>query len=549
MRARAKSLNWQANSIRRRPLTHTTKITNMPRQDYSKNNAKIAKNTLLLYVRMFFLIFLGFFTVRKLLEVLGVEDFGLVNLITSIVMIFSFLSGILSTAASRFFNFELGKNDPERLKKLFSAIVSITFFCGAIIFLLAITAGYYYFLNYVDIPEAKRDSVSILYILCAAAFVVRFFALPYEALVISHEDMSIFSWVTIIEYLLRLCVVYALFFLPDSRIVYYGVMMILPSAFVLVSTFVVCKLKYAEAKYKFVFERQMLAEILSFMGWSVFGNVVYLVYNALVNVILNNVLGGGINAARALSVQVSTAVSSFANNFLAATRPQLVQNWATQDKNRSRALTLLSAKYAYFMVLVFVLPLELETNFVIGVWLDKIPEYTIMLTRIILVCSLVEVLSYPPLTLIQAVGKIAAYQITVSAILFINAPAVYVILKLGGGVGLAMSSAIAIAMVATLARLVFLQRLSDIKIAEFFKAVVYPAGMVTAVSIPLPLAVFAAMPEGVVRFICVVPLSVACVILGALYLGMGKAESDCVKNLIVKKVKSLFKYGSNNMPK
>ena len=406
----------------------------------SSAGKRMVKNTLVLYLRLLLTIFLTFFTTRELLLALGARDYGLSNVVGSISSMFIFISHLINAATMRFFSFELGRNDFERLKKVFS--ISFLEYSGAvlIIFILMETIGLWFFNNKLDVPIDRREAAFYFFQFSIISFLLKIFTTQYEALTTAHEDMGIFASLKIIYTILSLLIVYMLYIGNFDKLEFYGFLLAGVNFVYFIAYFVICFVRYPESRFSFAWDWIICKDLLCFSGWSFFEAISGLFSNVFVNVVLNNFFGGAANAARAISVQVSAGISGFTSNFLIAANPQIVKYWAVDDRQKSINLTFLSSRIAYLLIFIFACPILSETDFILRIWLKDVPEFTVVSTQLIIISTILNSMTSPFTYLNNATGNIALYQFVVGIIQWMSFPIVYIFANLGFGVYVVMGS-------------------------------------------------------------------------------------------------------------
>jgi O-antigen/teichoic acid export membrane protein len=465
----------------------------------SKENRRIARNTIMLYVRMMMTMAISFYATRIVLDALGVVDYGLANVIGSTVAMFAFLKITLSSAASRFFNYELGRQDGEELRRTFSMILQLHGGLFVIMLVLLETLGLWIFKNKLLVPPGRLHAATLFFHLTVATLLIGIWSVPYQAIMISHEDMGIYAWFSILEAAAKLGAVCLLAVSSFDKLVAYGALLCAVSALHTILYQVVCRLRYPETRFTPCFHKEKFAQLLSFSGWNVFGAAGYLIGNTVTNILLNNHFGAAINATRGIANQVTGGASVFALNFLTATRPQIVKLWAENNRRQYRLLVRRAAKMGYCLLLVVALPVLLETGYILNLWLRKVPDAAVLFTRLAVVAGLVESLSHPVSTAIQATGKIGAYQAVVGAAIALSVVATWAAFAAGGPPHSAMVVAVLLSCCLVAIRLAFHCRHDRQELARFLQDVLFPVLLVTAGAIVAPALVSAMLPAGPLR--------------------------------------------------
>lgn len=396
--------------------------------DYSSNN-RIAKNTIALFLRMMLTMAVVLYTSRVVLQALGVVDYGIYNVVGGVVAMLSFVNSTLIGASARFITFALGKNDEVELKKTFDCIVTMHYVFSALILVLAETIGLWFVLTQLTIPETRMNAAVWVYQSAVVAAVITFISAPYNSLVVAHERMSVFAYISILEKFLQLGIVYLLFVINQDKLIVYAILFVLVQIVIRLIYTTYCKCNFKESRFKFCWDKKRLKEIFIYAGWIFNGNLAYLGYTQGLNILLNIFFGPVVNAARGLSVQVQAAIISFTNNFQLAVNPQIIKSYAQSDLERMHSLVLISSKLGYYLMLLIIIPLYLNIELVLNLWLTVVPEHTATFVRIMLVVGMISTLRNPTITAIQATGDVKKYQIWEGSILLTILPVSYVLLK------------------------------------------------------------------------------------------------------------------------
>lgn len=452
----------------------------------SDNNKRIAKNTLLLYFRMLFLMFIGLFTSRINLQSLGVDNFGIYNVVGGVVAMFSVLTGSLSVAISRDITFEIGRGDKEKLSKVFSSAVTIQIFMSVIVVLIAEVAGVWFLNNKMVIPTDRLDAANWVLQFSIVSFVLTLISVPYNACIIAHEKMSAFAYITIYEAIMKLLIAYSVFVTPiDKLITYAGLLLFLSFSMRIIYGFY-CSRKFEECHYRFVFDKDLLKHMGGFAGWTMFGNLAYVGYSQGLNILLNLFFGPSVNAARGVAMQVNEKVSSFCTNFQMALNPQITKSYAANDLKRMHTLIFASSKYSFFLLLLLSLPIMIETKSILYYWLGNYPDHAIWFVRLIFMVLLVDATANPLTIAAQANGNIKKYQIIVGTILLLIVPLAYFALKMGYQPEAVFVVHLIIVLLAQSVRLVMISGMIYLSVKEYFEKVVLRIVAVVCTSIVVP---------------------------------------------------------------
>lgn len=469
----------------------------------SHHNKRIAKNTILLYFRMLFIMGVSLYTSRVVLSMLGVEDYGVYNVVGGTVALLGVLSSSLSTASLRFLTFELGRNNYTALQRVFSLSLTIHFGLALAVLLVAELAGVWFLNTRLNIPVERLYAANWVFQCSALSFFVTVLGIPFDALMIAHERMAAFAYMGILDVLLKLLLILGLAhftFLSDKLLVY-GV--ILMSVTILTQFIYACYCRkyFPECRYSFVWDKLKLREMTGFAGWSFIGSGALVLRDQGVNILLNIFCGPVVNAARGISYSVNNAVNSFVGNFMVALNPQITKSYAAGDRCDAESLVSRGSRFSFYILLVLALPILFETNFILSLWLNKYPDYAVSFVRLLLILSLMDSLSNTLNTLQLATGRIRNYQLSVGGMALLNFPFSYLFLWLGYAPEITVVIAISLSFVCLIVRLLFLRRTTGLSVRSYLGGVVWNVILVSACALPLPWLVYHAMSVGTLRFI------------------------------------------------
>lgn len=498
----------------------------------TSNTKRIAKNTLMLYFRQILIMIVSLYTVRVVLNTLGAEDYGIYNVVAGVVTMFSFLSNSMATASQRYFSFALGQNDKNQLKKYFS--MSFTIYCliALIVLILAETVGLWFVTQKLIIPVERKTAAFWIYQASIFSMICTILTAPFMASIISHEDMNIYAYVSIVEVVLKLGIVFLLPLFTIDKLIFYGLLM---AGIVFINTAIyrtICTKKYVECKFSFFWEKKLFVELVSYTGWNMFGSAVGVFKTQIINIILNQFFNPIVNAARGIAAQVNGAVNSFSQNFSTAVRPQIIKNYASGENEKMISLMFRSCKATFLLMFIFTLPLTLEMPYVLKFWLKNVPEYAVLFTILSLYDALLESISYPIMTAAQATGKIKLYQSVVGSILLLNAPITYVVLKLGATPYSVFVVSICITIFAFIVRLLILKLLIDFSFWKFIAKVLLPLVITTIISFILPFFITTLLKESFMRLCMTTMLSVISVVLCGYFIALSKDEKIWIIEIV-----------------
>ncbi|PKP12233.1 MAG: hypothetical protein CVU08_11565 [Bacteroidetes bacterium HGW-Bacteroidetes-3] len=502
----------------------------------SKNNKRIAKNSILLFFRMLLNMGVSLYTSRIVLNTLGIEDFGIYNVVGGVVMMFSFMNSSMSSATQRFISFELGKNNYNQLKKVFSMSVNIHAIIAVAIFILAETIGLWFLNAKLVIPIERLEAANWVYQFSILSFMVTVMSVPYNATIIAYERMKVYAYVSIVEVVLKLIIVFSLLWFGFDKLKMYSILIFCVSVIVWSLYRIYCKRNFEVTNYEFFWEKSLYKTLMNYAGWNLFGNLASVTMDQGVNILINIFFGPAVNAARGIAFQVKGAVNGFVNNFQIAMNPQIVKSFAADDIKYMHQIIFQGAKYSFFLLLILAMPILLETEIILKWWLKIVPEYTIIFTRLVLINVLIDCVSGPLMTAAQASGKIKKYQAVVGGLLLLILPMSYMLLKIGLQPQITLYVSIFISIVALFARLWILQPLIQISIIKFIKEVIYIVLLVTITALIVPLFLRLKMDQGLIRFL-IVSIMTVCVTVTSVYIyGLNKNE----KHFLITHFKTFF---------
>lgn len=498
------------------------------------NNKRIAKNTLLLYFRMLLMMFVTLFTSRVVLDKLGVTDYGIYNVVGGVVAMLGFLNNSMSNAVQRYLSFEIGKNNEAGVNRIFN--VSLFAHAGIAVFVFVVMeiVGVWYLNTHMNIPAERMDAAN--WVLQCSIFTTLFtiVQVPYNAIIISKEQMGIYAYISILEVVLKLLVVYMLAIGNFDKLKLYSVLIMVVTIGIVMIYRCYCTRKYKEAKFKFVKDWNLLKQIVGFASWNMLGELAWVFTGQGVNIILNSFFGPVVNAARGLAEQVNGAVNRFVANFQTAVNPQLIKNYASDQLGEMKTLLFRSTRFSYYLLLALSLPIILKMDFILHLWLKEVPDYTTGFCQLVLVSSLVSTLSNLLAQVARAYGKIRNYQIIVSIFLFLNFPLSYIVLKFGCSPLSTMFVNIGVNAMLLFVRLRLTNRMIQMTYGSFIRNVLFPVIIVTSVALVIPLPIYFMLDNSIISFIIVCLVSFVSVGVSTYALGMNANERQYILAAISK---------------
>ena len=495
---------------------------------------RIARNTLMLYIRMFALLLVGLYTSRVVLEALGENDYGIYNVVGGVVAMFTIISGALNSAVSRFITFEMGKSQGARLNEVYSSAVTIQIMLALIVVIIAEPAGLWFIENEMTIDPDRIPAAKWVLHLSLFAFVVNLMCVPQMASITAHEKMSAYAAIGVMDGLLRLAVAFMIMRSPIDRLIYYAALMAAVVLVVRLAYGIYCRRHFPECRYKPVFDRQLIKEMFSFAGWNFIGVSAGVLRDQGGNILVNIFYGTAVNAARGIAVQLNSAVQGFVTNFMTAVNPQITKSYASGDTDYMFSLIRRSSRMSYCLLFVIALPILFNTDYLLSIWLKDVPDHTVLFVRLFLVFALCESISNPLITAQLATGRIRNYQLVVGGLMLLNIPVSYIFLKLGAAAEVTVAVAIVISLICLTARLVMLRGMIRLSIRKFVSDVCVKILMVSVVSVIVPFLIQSRLPEGFAGFAASTVICVAISGLAVLFIGLRANERKELVSMLKK---------------
>ena len=503
----------------------------------SHNTRRIAKNTLMLYVRMLVLMAVGLYTSRVVLNALGENDFGIYDVVGGVVAMFSIVSGALNSAISRFITFELGKGDEARLGKVYSAAVTIQFALAAIVIVLAEPLGLWFIRNEMTIDSVRIPAAIRVLHFSLASFVINLMSVPQMASITAHERMSAYAYIGLLDGFLRLGVAFLISRSSSDRLVLYASLMMLSVLVVRVAYGLYCRRNFPECRFRPVRDISLIKEMFSFAGWNFIGVSSGVLRDQGGKILINIFAGTAMNAARGVAMQLNGAVQGFVTNFMTAVNPQITKSYASGDHRYMFYLISKSSRMSYYLLFILALPVLFNTDFLLDLWLKDVPAHSDLFVQLFLIFTLSESLSNPLITAQLATGNIRNYQLVVGGLQLLNLPVSYLFLKAGAIPEVTVVVAIVISQICLFARLFMLRKMIGFPIWDFLKGVYLNVILVSVMALVFPLIAQRYFSDGLLGFAESVTLCVGTAMLAVWRLGMSVYERHEVVRIIRKRLK------------
>lgn len=506
----------------------------------SVNKAIIAKNTVMLYIRMIFVMGASLFTTRVVLQNLGVEDYGIFNVVAGVVTMFAFLNSSMASASQRFISFELGINDEKRINTVYCQSVIIHWVIGLLIILLAETIGLWFVYNKLTIPEDRFTSAIWVYQLSILSFLFQVINVPDQASIIAHEKMSIYAWVSIFDVSLKLCIAYLISISPFDKLTYYAFLILVNSVLMFFFYRIYTKRHFKECHFHFVLDREKFKEMFSFAGWNIIGDMAFTLRTQGSNILLNMFFGPVVNAARGVAHQVDGAVDQFVTNFQTASNPQIIKSYAQEEYDDTMKLVCQCSKFSFYLIIIITFPIIYQIDFILSLWLTNVPSYTAIFIQLILINGIIDSLSKALKTYIKATGRVKWYMIIQGGFYLLALPFIYLFLKFSYPPESSIIVLIVFTFLGTFLRIAFINYTAKgFSIKYYLKTVFIPALLVAFFAI-LSCSLYSMVFDTVsLLCLCVNSMMMVLIIAVIAFLaGMNKSEK---KNLVSLFNKSLEK--------
>jgi len=473
---------------------------------------------------------ISLYTSRVILSALGVTDYGIYNVVGGFVSMFSIVSSSLTTACSRFLNFEMGKgSDTDRLNTVFSTSLSIQMLLSIIILLLTESIGVWYINNIMVLPADRLIAANWCFQFSVLSFCINLVTVPYRACIVAHERMQAFAYVSIIEGTAKLIIAFVIMYNPFDRLVYFALLSFLLTNFIRFIYQTYCRRTFAECKYHFVFDKAMLKDMFGYSVWQFVGNTSAILKNQGVNILLNLYFGPVVNAARGVANTVNNAIHHFAGNFMMALNPQITQSYSAGNLKYSFSLVNRGARFSYYILFILSLPVIINANYIMHLWLKKVPDYSVAFVQLILIEMIITSISRTLITMQSATGRIRNYQLIVGGILLLNLPLCYVMLELGFSPVVVVFVSLFVELLAILARMYMIPiTIPEFKPRYYIRDVLLNILLVSIISSIIPVALHIIVEENFVNVLINVLTSVCVSALCILYIGCSKHERSII---------------------
>ena len=508
--------------------------------DISANNIRIAKNTLLLYFRMLFMMLVSLYTSRVILAALGIEDFGIYNVVGGVITMFGFFNGAMSSSTQRYITFALGKGDFNQLQKVFQTSVNIHLLVALVVLFLGETVGLWFLYEKMVIPSSRIEAAFWVYQFSIVTMMAMIVSVPYNAVIIAHEKMSAFAYISVLEVLLKLGIVYLLYLTESDKLIVYAALLCAMQLLIRVVYGRYCSCYFKETHYVYGWDSRLFKEMLC--GLNFLSGFATVFFSQLINILLNMFFGPVVNAARGIAIQVQGAVVQFSINFQTALNPQITKSYALGDFTYMYSLIFRSSRFTFLLLAVISLPILLETDMILRLWLKTVPHYTVLFVRLMLCIVIIDAMAGAFMVAAQSTGRIRVYQSVIGGILLSIVPISYLVLKLGAEPSSVFVVHLFICVFAFIVRLFIIHSMISFPLRSYFYQVLLRCLFVLLLAVPLPIVLLYVFPATLWIGLLVCVVSVVTMLLSSFVIGLTGDE----KKFVIMKMKELGKRYFNN---
>lgn len=513
-----------------------------PTQESISSNKRIAKNTIYLYFRMLITLAVGLYTSRVVLNTLGVEDYGINNVVGGVVGMFSLISGSISGSIGRFITFELGTGNVEKLKRVFSTSVTIQIILAIVIIVVAEIVGIWFLNHKLQIAPDRMIAAHWVFHCSLLTFAISLISLPYNACIVAHEHMNAFAYVSILEVVLKLAIVYMLVISPFDKLETYAVLGVAVAIIIRLIYGWYCKRHFVECSYRPILDKALFKQMFGFAGWQLFGTSAAVLRgqgsDILINLFTKTTV---VNAAAGIAATLTGVISGFIGNFTAAFSPQITKLYAAEKFDELIKIIYMGSKFAPYMLLFLAIPVLFNTELILNAWLGQVPEHTVNFVHITIFYMLSELISQPLINAKNATGKIRNYQIIVGGILLLTLPVAYIALYLGAPVEAVYLAKLLTSMIALYARLYMLKGdIPHLSSLDFFINVYIRVILVGLTAAILPTISYIFISNNIIQFIITSIFAMVGSAFSIYYIGCTKVEKTQLISQISKIKNKIF---------
>lgn len=502
----------------------------------SKNDKRIAKNTIYLYFRTSIILLVNLYMSRVILDNLGITDYGVYNAVGGVIAMFSVVSGALSSSISRFITFELGKGNSQRLHNIFSSSLNIQICIAFLIILISEPIGIWFLNNHMNIPTDRIIAANWVLQCSLITFCINLIAVPYNACIIAHERMSAFAYISVLEAILKLLVAFMLPIILFDKLITYAILLVAVALIVRSAYSIYCKRNFDECHYKFIYDKKLLKEMTGFAGWNFLTNTAYIFNTQGVNILINLYFGVTLNAARGIATQVEGAVMQFVNNFTMALNPQITKSYAQGNKQEMFSLVCLGSKFSCFLMMFFAIPLIFEANYILSLWLKDVPLHTVTFVQLSVIAAIIDKMGITCTTACLATGKAKDYTIWISIVGSLMFFLTWICFFAGFAPESAYISYMITYVLVNATRLIIMKKLHGFPISMFIKEVIYKVLLSVPLAIIIPFFITNMMEPSFLRLIITATCCTIATTISVLFVGLKVSERKVLFNKLITRI-------------
>lgn len=503
----------------------------------NSNKKTLAKNTVFLYARMLLTMFVGLFTSRVVLQTLGVVDYGIYNVVGGIITMLSFIDNTMTGSTQRFITYEIGKGNLSSIKNVVFTSNTVHLILSLTILVIGETVGLWFVNTYLNIPENRMFAANCIYQCTIFSFVTSTLVTPFNAAIVAHERLDAYAYISIFDVLAKLGIVYLLVIFNFDKLILYAILLAVVALLSKLITISYAMWKFPECRLKYRFSVSKLKEMTGFAGWNLIGTLAWIAKDQGINVLINIFCGPAINAARGVAFQVNGAVSGFVNNFQTALNPQITKSYAVGDVQTTNKLVIKGTIFSYYLLFLISLPVFVNTEYLLGLWLKDVPDYAVVFVRLSLIGTLVDLLYRCMLIAHLATGNIKLLQIYAGLVNMLNLPVSFMFLCMGADATCTFVVAIVISFLNLFVRLYCYKKVIPFSAIDYIKNVMFRSIYVSFISAIIPFAVKSQLEDSFFNLVLTSSMSLVCTILTIRYLGLSKSEWIQVKSYAQKLIK------------
>lgn len=501
------------------------------------NRSRLLKNTVFLYFRLVVIMGVSLYTSRIVLNALGIEDYGIHNVVAGAVSMVAFLNGAMATASQRFISFEFGKeSSSDDLARVFTTSLLIHTAIALLTLIAGLSLGWWMVYHVLTIPEIRLEAAGWVLVCAVFTMVVHIILTPFTALILSRERMKIYAYMSILDAMIKLSIAYMLGVGGYDRLKLYAVLLFFGAVLMTGIYAIICKISFPECRIAHHRDWAKVRQMTSFVGWNISAHIAAMMGNQGVNVLLNIHFGPTVNAARGIAMQASGTLQGFVSNLQVASAPQIVKTYSAGEYAAERDLIVFSSKITLFLFLILGLPIFIEANQVLHLWLGKVPPNADLFLKLMIIKYIIDTSTTPLYQGIMATGKIKSYNFWVCASILSGFFVSWALLSSGSPSSAVFYVAIVVSLVLMTLRLVFLRAMISFSMRNYLRQILVIGMLIIICGGAIPLAIHLNAGESLQRLSAVFISSFVCLPIAAYFIGLNHKERSRIKSEIYKRL-------------